>query len=185
MSFHKQIAIAVAAIGLIASAMPATTVAAQNQPGVAQPGPVTCRAGRIDVTAPNIEPSVPTGIVGGSQLTAFVSVLKRWNSTRRAWVSVARSRDYYHQADGLVIPPEVFQYFDPVYRVWRATSQGPSFSMVGRKGYFSVTFEFYWLDNVNGQGTNKVLGRRLMGPSEVFDERRSSYGRTRGFCLYR
>jgi hypothetical protein len=184
MSFRKQITIAVAAIGLIATAIPATVVA-QNQPGVAQPGPVTCRAGRIDVTAPNIEPSVPTGIVGGSQTTAFVSVLKRWNSTRRAWVPVARSRDYYHQADGLVIPPEVFQYYDPVFRIWRATSQGPSFSMVGRRGYFTVTFEFYWLDNVNGQGTNAVLGRRIMGPGEVFDERGSSYGRTRGYCLYR
>ena len=137
------------------------------------------------MTVPNIEPSVQTGIVGGSQLTAYVSVLKRWNSTRRVWVSINRSRNYFHQADGLVIPPEVFSYFDPVYQVWRSTTQGPSFSLVGRRGYFSVTFEFYWLDNVNGQGTNMILGRRLMGPGEVFDERRSSYGLTRGYCLYR
>jgi hypothetical protein len=184
MSFPKQITIAAAAIGLIVSAIPAT-VAAQNQPGVAQPGPVTCRAGRINVTVPNIEPSVATGIVGGSQTTAYVAVLKRWNSTSRVWVPVLRSYQYFHEADGLLIPPEVFQYFDPVSRNWTSTTQGPRFSMVGRRGYFSVTFEFYWLDYVNGQGTGAILGRRLMPPGEVFDERPASYGRTRGYCLYR
>jgi hypothetical protein len=184
MMFRKQITIAVAALGLIAAAIPATS-AALNQPGVAQPGPVTCRLGRIDVTAPNIEPSVATGIVGGSQTTAFRSVLKRWYPTQRAWLPVRRSPYYYHEADGLVIPPEVFQYIDPASGAWRSTSQGPSFSMVGRSGYFSVTFEFYWLDYVNGRGTGMVLGRRLMGPGEVFDERPSSYGRTRGYCRYR
>ena len=183
--FRKQIAIAAGAISLIAAAVPAT-VAAQSQPGVAQPGPVTCRANRIDVTAPNIEPSVPTGIVGGSQLTGFRSILKRWDAVRRAWVPVVRSPDYFHQADGIVIAPEVFQFYDPVYRVWRTRTQGPSFSMTGRRGYFTVSFEFYWLDNVNGQGSGRVLSRRLMGPSEVFDERPGSYGpRPQRYCYYR
>jgi hypothetical protein len=183
--FRKQIALAAGAIGLMAAALPATAASQQSPPGVAQPGVVTCRASTMSVAAPNIEPNRDTGIVGGYQVTGFVSILKRWDATRRAWVPVRRSPSYFTRSDGLVIPPEVFSYFDPVYQVWRDVTQGPTFSMVGRRGYFTVSFEFYWLDNVNGQGTNRVIARKLTGAWEVFDERRYPFRNDLKYCLYR
>jgi hypothetical protein len=183
--FRTQIALAAGAVGLIVAALPATAASQQSPPGVAQPGVVTCRATTMSVAAPNIEPNLDTGMVGGSQLTGFVAILKRWDATRRAWVSVQRSRDYLHQADGITVPPEVFSYYDPAYRVWRTRTQGPVFSMAGRSGYFTVSFEFYWLDNVNGQGTNRVIARRLTGAWEVLDERRYPFRTDLKYCYYR
>lgn len=180
--FRKQIAIAAAAIGLLVPAAPALA-AGSGQYGVAQPGGVSCRPDGLYVTAPNIEP-LAIGLVGGWELTGYVSILKRWDPARAAWVTVSRSVDFYHEADGLVIPPEWFTYLDPASGRVRGTEQGPFFPMAGRKGYFSVTHEFYWLNYFNGKGTGAVLGRLETGPGPVFDERPYTFGYTAGYCLY-
>jgi hypothetical protein len=180
----RKIALLVGTIALVVAAVP-IVASGQTPPGIAQPGVVTCRATTMSVAAPNIEPNLNTGLVGGSQLTGFVSILKRWDGTRRVWAPVYRSPVYLHQADGIVIPPERFDYFDPVSRAWRTTSQGPTISMAGRHGYFTVSFEFYWLDNVNGQGTNRVITRKLTGAWEVLDERRYPFRNDLKYCYYR
>jgi hypothetical protein len=169
------------AMALLVSTPPATA-ATWGQFGPAYPNTTTCRLDRIDITPPYIQPAVDTGLVGGWQSTAYISVLKRWDQARGAWVAVSQSQPYFHKADWVFMAPELFDYLSPYG--WRSTDKGHSFPMAGRSGYFTVTHEFYWFDNVNGIGTNKVTGQRDLLPNEVFDERRYPFVRNLGYCLY-
>jgi hypothetical protein len=178
---RKLIAFTVGLIGLVIAASPATA-ATWGEYGQADPNSVTCRSGRMDVTAPYIQPSRETGIVGGWQYTSYTSILKQWDPGRHAWVAISASPPYFHKADRVFTDFEVFDYFYPGYG-WRSTTLGPSFR-IGTHGYFTITFEFSWYDNVNGQGTNRVVGQQDLLPAEVFDERPYTFGRTIGYCQY-
>jgi hypothetical protein len=179
--FRKQIAIAAGFIGMLISVAPATA-GTWGEYGPADPNVVTCRAGRMDVTAPYIQPSRDVGVVGGWQYTSYISVLKQWDSARRVWVPISASPAYFHRADWVFTDFEVFDYYTAGYG-WRTTTLGPSFR-IATHGYFTITFQFDWYDNVNGQGTNRVVGERDLLPAEVFDERSYPFERNLGYCLY-
>jgi hypothetical protein len=178
---RKQIAIAVGVIGLFVPASPATA-ATWGEYGQADPNVVTCRAGSMSVSAPYILPSRSVGSgVGGWQLTSYTSILKQWDSARRAWVAISESPPYFHKADWVFFDAEVFEYFYPGYG-WR-TGAGPSFR-IGTRGYFTITLRFTWYDNVNWMGTNRVVGERDLLPAAVVDERSYPFERNLGYCLY-
>jgi hypothetical protein len=178
---RKQIAIAAGAVGLLVSAPPAPA-ATWGEYGPADPNVVTCRAGQMDVTAPYIQPYRWTGPVGGYQYASYISILKQWSPARGAWVAISESPPYFTKADWVFSDLESFDYFYPGYG-WRTTTLGPSFR-IGTPGYFTVAFRFSWYDNVNGQGTNKVVGERDLAPAEIFDERRYPFVRNLGYCQY-
>jgi hypothetical protein len=176
---RRLIATAVAVMGLFV-VVPAANAGTWGEYGPAYPNVVTCRGGRMDVTAPYILPSRDVGIVGGYQYTSYISTLKKWDPTRRVWVQVAQSVPYFHRADWVFFDAEVFDYYSPGYG-WRTTVLGPSFPITTH-GFFAITFQFDWYDNVNGQGTNAVVGERDLLPPEHVDERTGQRGLA--YCQY-
>ena len=170
------------AVGIISlfAVSPTATAATWGEYGPAYPNVVTCREGRMDVTAPYILPSRDTGMVGGYQYTSYISILKKWDSVRRVWVPIASSTPYFHRADWVFTDVEVFDYYTAGYG-WRTTVLGPSFPITTH-GYFAITFQFDWYDNVNGYGTNRVIGERDLLPPEHVDERIGVRGL--GYCQY-
>jgi hypothetical protein len=141
----------------------------------------------MHVTAPYIQPSVDTGLVGGSQWTAFVSILERWNATLGTWVAIHETEPYFHNADWVIAEPEYFYFLDPVLG-WRHTTQGHTLTMAYKvgtqtvfpygKGYFRIRHRFSWWDLAGTQ----VIGERTLG-TDILDERAYPFAHN-GWCYY-
>jgi hypothetical protein len=142
----------------------------------------TCRTGVIDVSAPAIQvmSTGPGLVAGGSQWTAFESILERWNPTLGRWVDVYRSEPYFHLADYVPMDPEEFWYLSRS-GTWNMTTQGQSIPMAGRSGYFRYSLHIYWFDQQNRVSAQQRLVGQGMADERGIDDRLWRY---RDYCYY-
>ena len=156
----------VATVGAVSAlAATALTPAASAADAIANAG--WCRPNAIEVSAPNINP-IDTGPgyhTGGSQWTAFQSVLERYDFGLGRWVDVYWSEPYFFEAHyGPTLDGDKFWYQDR-YGTWRYTTAGQSLPMAGRHGYFRYSLVVSWLEYTTGQ--LRLVGQGMWGERAV------------------
>ena len=183
----KSIAIRLAAAGLAVAAVAATAAtpsasAYSWMSEYAVANVATCRTYTIDVSAPAIKvmDAGPGVYVGGSQWTAFESILERWNPTLSRWVDVYRSEPYFHSADFVPLDPEEFWYLSG-NGTWQMTTHGQSLPMAGRHGYFRYSLHVYWFNRQNQIAAQQRLLGQGMADERGVDDRLWRYW---DYCYY-